>query len=170
MRRGENVSPPLFSVFLNDLEEQFKTHSCNGICFEKWVSDIVLAVCWFVCFTLHDDVVLLADGQQHRQHLLDVVCCSTWQCLVVARRIIYIFKNIFKLGNMTVENVEIYKYLGIIFHTSNKFNTRKALFSQAQNVMHFILKHRRFYNISVQVHLKLFDCILQPFLLYGSRI
>ena len=27
--QGENLSPLLFSLFLNDLEETFKTHGCN---------------------------------------------------------------------------------------------------------------------------------------------
>ena len=49
-------------------------------------------------------------------------------------------------------------------------NKRKALFSYAQKFMYFILKQGRFYTISVNVHLKLFNCILQPVLFYGSEI
>ena len=46
-----NISPLLFSLFLNDLEETFKTHGCNGISFGEKISDNVLHLC-LVLFVL----------------------------------------------------------------------------------------------------------------------
>ena len=31
VRQGENVSPILFSLFLNDLENYLKSNNCNGV-------------------------------------------------------------------------------------------------------------------------------------------
>ena len=42
VRHGENLSLLLFSLFLNDLEETFKMHDCNGINFDETLSDTVL--------------------------------------------------------------------------------------------------------------------------------
>ena len=71
------------------------------------------------------------------------VYCKTWKLTVNCTKVLIFggskedYKTIFKLGNMILETIEIYKYLGIIYHKSNKSN---ILFSQAQKSMYFTLK------------------------------
>ena len=44
------------------------------------------------------------------------------------------YKNVFYLGKSKLDNVESYKYFGIIFHKSNRFTkTRNMLYIQAEN-------------------------------------
>ena len=76
----------------------------------------------------------------------------------------------FYLGRSKLDNVESYKYLGIIFHKSNRFTkARNMLYIQAEKVMYFVLRQGR-YHISIQCQLKLFDSMVLPVLLYGSEI
>ena len=70
-------------------------------------------------------------------------------------------KNMFYLGKLKLDNVESYKYLGIIFHKSNRFTkARNMLYIQAEKAMYFVLRQGRYHNISVQCQLKLFDSMV----------
>ena len=71
-----------------------------------------------------DDMILLADNCHHMQHLLNVfdVYCNTWKLIVNCTKTKVLicggskdYKTIFKLRNMILKTVQIYKYLGIIF-------------------------------------------------------
>ena len=44
------------------------------------------------------------------------------------------------------------------------------LYIQAEKAMYFVLRQGRYHNISIQCQLKLFDSMVLPFLLYGSKI
>ena len=81
------------------------------------------------------------------------------------------YKNVFYLGKLKLDNVESYKYLGIIFHLSNRLTkARNMLYIQAEKAMYFVLRQGRYHNISIQCQLKLFDSMVLPVLLYGSEI
>ena len=50
------------------------------------------------------------------------------------------YKNVFYLGKSKIDNIEIYKYLGILFHKSNRFTkARIMLYTQVKKAMYFIL-------------------------------
>ena len=60
------------------------------------------------------------------------------------------YKNVFYLGKSKLDNVESYKYFGIIFHKSNRFTkARNMFYVQAEKAMYFVLRQGR-YHISIQ--------------------
>ena len=77
----------------------------------------------------------------------------------------------FYFGKSKLNNVESYKYIGIIVHKSNRFTKAKnMLYIQAEKAMYFALRQNRYHNISIQCQLKLFDSMVLPVLLYDSEI
>ena len=115
------------------------------------------------------------------QNLLNVFdsYCTKWKLTVnCKKKKVLIFngnkkdyKNVFYLGESKRDNVESYKYLGIIFHKSNIFTkARNMLYIQAEKAMYFVLRQGRYHNISIQCQLKLFDSMVLPVLLYGREI
>ena len=56
VRQGENVSPVLFALFLNDLESFLCSKSCNGVNFEFQYDDITLCLKLLVLLYADDTV------------------------------------------------------------------------------------------------------------------
>ena len=73
MRQGCNLSPLLFSLFMNDLEDYLKNHSSGSCQFNSYSYGLQLMM-----FT--DDIVLLTDIEKGLQVSLNRVeeFCSNW--------------------------------------------------------------------------------------------
>ena len=75
------------------------------------------------------------------------------------------------IGNIILENVKEYKYLGITFTKLNNFRiTKTKLYQQATKAMYFVLSKAKDNNLSTECKLKLFDSIVLPIMLYGCEI
>jgi hypothetical protein len=76
------------------------------------------------------------------------------------------------LQNKTLEIVDSYSYLGLIFRYNGIFNkTREEkLASQPQKSIFSIYKSIRNQYIPIDLQLKHFDAMVEPILLYGSEI
>ena len=78
VRQGENLSPFLFNIFLNDLEEYFRSRNASGIeCTEHHLDDSM--VLYFKIFLLlyADDTVIISnsvDGLQNSLNIYDDYC------------------------------------------------------------------------------------------------
>ena len=75
VRQGECLSPFLFSMFLNDLEDEFVTHGIEGI-------DIGLIKLFILLYA--DDIVIFsgsAEGLQEGLNFLDAYC-KRWKLLI----------------------------------------------------------------------------------------
>jgi hypothetical protein len=68
VKQGCNLSPTLFSIFINDLANEINALQC-GVCVDESVVSILLYA---------DDIVLLAPDEHSLQLMLD--CVNTW-CL-----------------------------------------------------------------------------------------
>jgi hypothetical protein len=182
VRQGENLSPILFSLYLNDLETFLKSHNCTGVSNAIDDVDIFLetGMC-LLCLLYADDTALLASSASDLQHTLNAFSkyCNTWKLKVnIDKTKILIFngntndyKTIFTLGNRTIENIKEYKYLGLTLTKLNKFNiTKKLLTQRATKAMYFILSKSKDNNLSIECKLKLFDSMVTPILLYGCEI
>jgi hypothetical protein len=169
-------------MFLNDLEDTFKSNDCNGIRLDDIFTDSTLYTNIVLFVLLYaDDTALFADNYDDMQNLLNIFdsYCKTWKLNVNCKKTkVLIFSGnkkdyskVFNLGNTNLDNVEIYKYLGIIFHKSNKFTkARKHLYEQAQKAMYFTLRQGKRCHLSIQCQLKLFDSMVLPVVLYGCEI
>ena len=87
VRQGDNLSPFLFSLYLNDLEDFLRSQNVNGItCDTKPTNDIDRAVMFFKLFVFlyADDTALVAESAKDLQYALNTfkIYCTTWKLTV----------------------------------------------------------------------------------------
>ena len=117
VRQGESLSPFLFSMYLNDIEEHFMLNKFEGV---------NLGMLKLFLLLYADDIVLFAEseaGLQNGLYLLEQYCTKWKLCVNVNKTKILIFKkggqnrrnlNFYYKGHI-VEMVNSFTYLGI-FH------------------------------------------------------
>ena len=116
VKQGYILSPPLFSLFINDLK-----HNFDEICDQVQIGDRLIS-----CLMYADDIVLLSNSAGGLQKLINSLLqfCQRWNLKVnVAKTKVIIFNKSGKLlkgfsftyDGQTVEIVSEYKYLGILF-------------------------------------------------------
>ena len=177
LRQGENLSPVLFSIFLNDLQIALNDDGVHGIELKdpydqtEWLK---LALLLYA-----DDTIIFSDSPLDFQKSLDsfhrycedfklVVNLSKTKVMIFGARK---FEHRFTLGNSSLEIVQSYKYLGVTFSSNGSFlNARKHVASQARKAMASLLQNISRLNLSVDLSLKVFDSTVMPVLLYGSEI
>ena len=71
VRRGENLSPALFSLFLNDLEDYLAAHHCSGISVD-YIDDDISVYLKILILLYADDTVLFATDPQSLQNSLNI--------------------------------------------------------------------------------------------------
>ena len=166
MWQGENLSPLLFALFLNDMERSFENLGSSGIDLNKefetkqFFSKLLLLL-------YADDTVILADSKEDLQKSLDnlAIYSKTWKLKVNTEKTkVMIFsrsgknnKNLtFKFGGEPIEIVNEFKYLGIVFRNNGRFiNAIKFIKTQANHGGGFSAKFRvggcrpQFENVTV---------------------
>ena len=82
VRQGENLSPLLFSINLNDLDT-FLSHSCKGITLEEPTLGLNEYIKLFTLLYA-DDTILLANSENDLQIALDklYIYCEKWKLTV----------------------------------------------------------------------------------------
>ncbi|KAK6196333.1 hypothetical protein SNE40_001576 [Patella caerulea] len=182
VRQGENLSPILFSLFLNDLQEYLENKNITGIRIvtDDLESELEIYIKIFVLLYA-DDTILLADNPCDLQTLLTNFdqYCDKWnlkiniqktKVLIFSSGIIAINQK-FYLKNDEVEIVSYYKYLGVIFQRSRSFSkTKQDVIEKATKGMYSLLRKCRNNNLSISCQIQLFDKCILPILMYGSEI
>ncbi len=85
VRQGESLSPFLFSLYLNDIEETLISKGVEGIDIGSFRIFLLLYA---------DDIILFANNKDELQHSLDVLSdyCNRWKLTVnIAKTKIMIF-------------------------------------------------------------------------------
>ena len=186
VRQGKNLSPFLFSIFLSDLRD-FLSTKYNGLSFinnniPDLLNDINLDTYLKLYVLLYaDDTVILAESPRELQLALDAMdqYCTLWQLkinvsktkvLVFSRG--YVRKNPeFTYGNVKLEIVRDYQYLGLIFNYNGNFNKAKQkLYEKGSRAMFSLLRKARCLFLSLDVLFKLFNHIVVPIITYGCEI
>ena len=182
VRQGENLSPFLFSIFLNDLESYFS--QLDGVPLEtiKDKLENELHIFYKIFLILYaDDTVILAETSDGLQRRLDIFqsYCNIWKLQInVEKTKVMIFSKRksrqdlnFTVNGENIEIVDTYSYLGVIFKYNGTFiETRKKLIEQAQKALYSIYKLIRNESIPIDLQLKMFDSMIEPILLYGSEV
>lgn len=82
VRQGENLSPILFSVFLNDLEHYLFTHNTARVDIQDEDLNIYLIL---VDILYADDTVIFADNEERFKSVLDTFYnyCQLWKLDII---------------------------------------------------------------------------------------
>lgn len=172
--QGESLSPFLFSMYLNDLQNFMSNEPNIGISIFQFFMILILFA---------DDMVLFSNNRFGLQRGLNKFheYCEHWGLEVnVDKTKCMVFKNGGKKNKLDrwtfngqeVETVTEFRYLGFIFSSSGKFKigldnlqTRgeKALFDMISSI-------ENFKDMYVNMKLSLFESLVKPVILYGCEI
>jgi exonuclease III len=172
-RQGCNLSPALFKIYLNDLQDIFNNKDCDSV----KVGQQPLG-----CLMYADDVLLLSQSAKGLQNSLDKlnIYCKKWRLKINTTKTKTIIFNCrksdhtFKLGNQILQDSDRVCYLGFMLTPSGKFKATqkylydkacRALFAQRMAISGLCMNY-----FSVNTQLKLFDATIKPILLYGSEV
>ena len=186
VRQGENLSPILFSIYLNDLVAHMSKF-CNGLetlshSVKMHLSDDTVEVYLKLFLLLYaDDTVIFAENRNDLQAALDAMksYCEMWKLKVNSDKTkIVIFsrsknrsREEFYFNNNKLDILEDFTYLGIKFNFNGKFDkAKKHLCDQARKAMFSVLKKARSLCLDIDLQIHLFDTMIAPILLYGSEV
>ena len=174
VRQGECLSPMLFSLFLNDLEEVFASEGYEGL-------DIDILKIFMLLYA--DDIVIFSKSAEELQEGLNLLLnyCNRWKLKVnVDKTKIMVFRNggvlpenlIFYYDNQVLEIVKKFKYLGIVFTAGGSFSEcQNTLAGQAQKAIFQLNRYLyKFTFLSPRHKLELFDKLILPILNYGGEV
>ncbi|MES9881062.1 MAG: reverse transcriptase domain-containing protein [Sedimenticola sp.] len=181
VRQGENLSPFLFSLYLNDLEDFLSTRDVTGINCRQHDNEENICVFLKLFILLYaDDTVILSETATDLQHAIDQYeqYCNHWKLTVnISKTKVVVFTNTrnnnyqFKYQGNPLEIVPEYKYLGVYLNKNGSFtSTKKHIADQAVKAMYSLLKKSRSLNLPIDMQIELFDKMVKPILLYGSEI
>jgi hypothetical protein len=187
VRQGENLSPFLFAIYLNDMEEYFIENGCSNLKlfpfgFKMGESiDHLMTMLKLLLILYADDTVIIAETPENLQRGIDclVAYCDLNKISVNTEKTkILIFNRSnkkpshpFRFRNSQLEQVDNYTYLGIIFQRNGNFVlARKHLRDQAQKAMFGLLRKCRALKLPIDIQLELFDKTVLPIMLYGCEV
>ena len=181
VRQGENMSPLLFAMFLNDFKS-FLKEKYNGL--KKLSSSILKELNIYFkifCLLYADDTIILAESPSQLIKALDALnlYCNKWGLKVnVDKTKVVIFSKgkvtkykSFKFGANEIKVVFDYVYLGTKFNHNGKFEIAMAKQKlKANKAKYCLLAKARQLNLSVDTFIELLEKLVVPVLLYGSEI
>ena len=152
VRQGENLSPLLFSIYLNDLRHYLQASGLQGVRCETADDDNIMIFLKLFILLFADDTVLFSNSKEDLQRTLNCFenYCDTWHLKVnISKTKIIIFShrrpstNIkFYFKGEEIEIVNEYKYLGIYLSRSGSFLQAKdiLLIKQITPYSHYNVK------------------------------
>ena len=179
VRQGENLSPLLFAMFLNDFKS-FLKEKYNGL---KKLSESILKelniYLKIFCLLYADDTIILAESPFQLLKALDALnlYCNKWGLKVnVDKTKVMIFSKgkvtkykSFKFGLHNIEVVYDYVYLGTKFNHYGRFYVAMAKQKfKADKAKYSLLAKAREINMTVDTFVDLLEKLVVPVLLYGS--
>ena len=182
LREGENLSPILFSIYVNDLKNFLEQCDCEGVFAKCLVNDSIdediMNYIKILILMYADDTVLFANTHQDLQHSLNKYneYCKLWKLNinVTKTKIMYFGRKgnyDFYLNNEQVEIVDSFKYLGVVFSRNGRF--LNAMNDNIEKARKGLLSLRRTFRekiIPIDCQIEMFDKVIEPILLYGCEI
>jgi len=174
VRQGESLSPFLFAMFLNDIENIFIEKGLPGINIDMFKLCLILYA---------DDIVIFANDRSELQSSLDVLLeyCQRWKLKVnIEKTKIMVFRKGGRLSQnlrflcdgTEIEIVSKFNYLGIVFSSGGSFSeAQHTLSSQALKAIFKMNRYlHKFTSLSVAHRLDLFEKLISPALNYASEV
>ena len=173
VKQGDNLSPTLFNLFINNLASQIKELHCGIKIGIEQVSILLYA----------DDIVLLSDSEKGLQSMLTYLnkWCMQW-CLdinVLKSNIIHfrprkvpISQFVFKCGTQVIKTIDRYTYLGVILdeHMTFSFCIDSRYTSGSKSLSSIIGKYNVYGNFTYDMYSQLYDACVIPTMLYGAEV
>ena len=161
------MSPLLFAIYVNDLEEELIARQCNYIDFNDNLLNSYLKL---LVLLYADDTVVLSDSEQGMKRVLlalDSYCndwklkvnCDKTKIVVFSRGRVQTNNYNFKLATQDLAVVSEYMYLGIIFSYNWKFrNGELELVEKAKKAMYSLIGTSRKFDLPVDIQLQIHWC------------
>ena len=171
LRQGDNLSPNLFKLYINDLPE----------CFNSTDDQVLLDDMSLSCLMYADDLVLLSTtegGLKNCLNKLETYCDKYGLTVNLKKTNIMTFSKSgrqsstkFFFKNNEIVHVSSYKYLGILFSSTGTFS--HCVYDLYKRALKANFKLRKSFgdlhqNVDTMLHL--FDHTVKPVLLYSSEI
>ena len=187
VRQGDNLSPLLFALFINDFEQSISEKyngldTLNDLFQNVSTNDEILTLLKLYVLLYADDTIIMAENPNELQLALNAVSdyCQTWKLKINIdkTKIIRFSKRKpqtqtqnFWLNGELVELVESYVYLGTTISFNGKFTDAiEKQINQAHRALFAIKSKKEKYNLPIDIVLDLFDKMISPVLLYGCEI
>jgi len=186
VRQGENLSPLLFAIYLNDFE-YYVSRNYDGLkeiasdCSSYLSDDDVEIYLRLYVLLYADDTIVMAESAEQLQLALNAVYnyCNDWKLTVNTQKTqIVIFSKrrvenypAFLFGHATIDVVDDYTYLGVTFSFNGKYD--KAMAKQiniARKALFSLISKSRKLHLPVDIQIELFHQLVVPILLYGSEV
>lgn len=173
VKQGDNISPTLFSLYLNDLAKEIKDLNL-GI----QVDDVNVGILLYA-----DDMVLVANNEKDLQIMLNTMYnwCAKWRLKVnLDKSNIVQFrpkrkpqsKFCFKYGSKTLDYVSHYRYLGAVLDEHLSFNQcSKTLADAGHRALGAVIsKFKQYKEIGYKTYSKLYNACVVPVTDYASAV
>ena len=190
VRQGDNLSPLLFSLFINDFEAYLSDKynglsSLNNLFTEVNQNDELEAFLKLYILLYADDTIVMAETPNDLQVALNAVSnyCELWKLKInvnktkiirFAKRKSPVNQNNqynFLLNGEKVDVVDHYVYLGTTISYNGKYKEAiKKQVLQAQRALFTIKSKKEMYDLPFDIVIDLFDKMILPILLYGCEI
>ena len=173
VRQGDNLSPTLFSIFLNDLATGLKSLNCGVD-----INDYNLTILLYA-----DDIVLLAPSPEKLQHQIDYVhqWCKKWRMKINSDKtqIVHFRPTrqqrssfVWKFGDDILQTVSTYRYLGVFLHEHLDFKIMADAMSNAASRALGSLRYKlnNLKECRYDTITKLYLSCIVPILDYGASV
>ena len=185
VRQGENLSPFLFAIFLNDFE-LFLSQKYKGLREINTLSqilgddDIEFFINIYILLYA-DDKLILAESPLELQLAMNAAndYCNLWGLSInQSKTKVVIFSrgkarknHNFKWGDLDIETVSEYCYLGVLFNFNGNFNKAiKARIDPARKAMFGLNAKAVRLQLPPDIQIDLFEKMVVPICLYGSEV
>ena len=169
--QGDNLSPSLFNIFLNDIVDQF----------DSTYGPVLLGDSYLNCFLYADDLILISDSQAGLQNCLNKTfnfCCE-WSLdinfdmskIMIFNKTGRLFSHNFSIDNVILHSVRQYKYLGVLFSLNSNFtNALNDLYHRGQKAFFKVCSTSYSLSVNVDQLIHVLDHSVKPVLLYSSEV
>lgn len=170
VRQGDNLSPTLFNIFINDLPDIFEADNC---------SPVTLKDSQISCLMYADDLVILSESADGLQNSLNALggYCDKWGLTVnMTKTKVIVFnpkrkeQTKFSINGTELECVKEIAYLGIILSQNGSFDSTKSTLYKKGLKSLFKLKNIITPLPKISTCLHLFNHLVKPVILYSSEV
>ena len=173
LRQGEKLSPIMFSLFLEDVEQHLQNEQTDGV--------TLLNLC-VTLLLFADDMAIIGSSPEDLQTNLDSLesYCDRWGLEVNTEKSkIVVFRRGGKIKqgekwsykNKTLEIVNAFNYLGVVFKYTGSFvENSKCAYGKALKAMNVLLANVRKYELNPRTCMQLFDAFVMPILSYSAAV